>query len=79
MNMARKAIVGIFVVLMAMVQTGCSNPHKDAARASTEASQAEKDVSEQKAKILEDYRKCLDKNKSDEEACASYKNALDSL
>ena len=77
--MARKVIVGIFVVLMAMVQTGCSNPQKDAARASTEASQAEKDVSEQKAKILEDYRKCLDKNKSDEEACAGYKSALDSL
>jgi hypothetical protein len=64
MGMARKAIVGIFVVLMAMVQTGCSNPQKEAARASTEASEAEKDVSE---------------NKSDEEACAGYKKALDSL
>ena len=77
--MTNKLIIGAFVVLMMVVQIGCSNPHKEAAKASTEASKAEKDVNEQKAKILEDYRKCLNKNKSDEEACAGYKKALDAL
>lgn len=77
--MVRKVIVGVFVVLMAVMHMGCSNPHKEAARAATDASKAEKDVNEQKAKLLEDYRKCLNKNKSDEEACTSYKKALDSL
>lgn len=77
--MVRKVIVGALVVLMVVVQMGCSNPHKEAARAATEASKAEKNVSEQKAKILEDYRKCLSKNKSNEEACAGYKKALESL
>lgn len=77
--MRRNVIVGVFVVLIAIMQIACSNPHKEAAKAATEASKAEKSVSEQKAKILEDYRKCLNKNKSDEEACASYKKALDSM
>jgi hypothetical protein len=84
--MTHKVIVGVFVGLIAIVQIGCSNPHKEAARAATEASKAEteasnaeKSVSEQKAKILEDYRKCLNKNKSNEEACAAYKKALDSM
>ena len=77
--MTNKLIIGALVVLMMVVQIGCSNPHKEAAKASTEASKAEKDVNEQKAKILEDYRKCLNKNKSDEEACAGYKKALDAL
>lgn len=77
--MLRKVIMCVFFVLMIAVQIGCSNPHKQAAKASRDASLAEKDVNEQKAKILEDYRKCLKKNKSNEEACASYKKALDSL
>jgi hypothetical protein len=69
----------ITCVCFVLLITGCSNPHKQAARASTEASESEKAVNEQKAKILEDYRKCLNKNKSDEEACSAYKKALDSL
>jgi len=77
--MARKSIVGICFVLLVIGQTGCSNPHKEAARASTEASKAEAEVHGEKAKILEDYRKCLNKNKSDEKACESYKRALDSM
>lgn len=77
--MAHKVIVGVCIVLLVVVQMGCSNPHKEAARAATDASKAETEVQNQKAKILEDYRKCLNKNKSDEEACASYKKALDSM
>jgi hypothetical protein len=78
-NMVSKAIISICLVLLITGLAGCSNPHKQAARAATDASRAEKDVNEQKAKILEDYRKCLDKNKSDEKACAGYKKALDSM
>ncbi len=77
--MRHKAIVGVFLFLLVLGQTACSNPHKEAARAASDASAAEKEVSNQKAKILEDYRKCLKKNKSDEEACAGYKKALDAL
>jgi hypothetical protein len=77
--MVQKAIVGVCFVLLVIGQMGCSNPHKEAARAATETSKAETEVQNQKAKILEDYRKCLNKNKSDEEACASYQNALDSM
>jgi hypothetical protein len=77
--MTRNAVIGVFAGPVLVMLMGCSNPHKDAARAATEASKAEKDVSEQKAQILEDYRNCLKKNKSDEQACAGYKNALDSL
>jgi hypothetical protein len=65
--------------MLTVGQMGCSNPHKEAARASTDASKSETNVNEQKAKILEDYRKCLNKNKSDEKACEGYKNALDSM
>jgi hypothetical protein len=60
-------------------QTGCSSPHKEAARAATDASKAEAEVQNQKAGILEDYRKCLNKNKGDEQACEGYKRALDSM
>ena len=77
--MVRKEFVGVCLVLLVIGQTGCSNPHKEAARASTEASKAEAGVHNEKAKILEDYRKCLNKNKSDENACESYKRALDSM
>jgi hypothetical protein len=77
--MMRKEIIGVSIVLLAIGQMGCSNPHKEAARASTEASKAEAGVHNEKAKILEDYRKCLNKNKSDEKACESYKRALDSM
>ena len=79
MKMLRIAFVSVCYALLVIGQIGCSNPHKEAARASTEASKAEAEVSSQKAKILEDYRKCLNKNKSDESACASYKKALDSM
>jgi len=78
-KMMHKGIIGTCFALLIIGQTGCSNPHKDAARASTAASNAEAQVSNEKAKILEDYRKCLNKNKSDESACASYKKALDSM
>lgn len=77
--MVQKAIIGVCFALLLIGQTGCSNPHKEAARAATDASRAEAEVQNQKAKILEDYRKCLNKNKSDEEACASYQKALDSM
>lgn len=77
--MARKVIVGVCVVLLVVVQMGCNRAHKQASRAATDASNSEKDVSEQKEKILKDYRKCLSKNKSDEDACAGYQKALDSL
>lgn len=77
--MMHKAIIGTCFVLFAIGQTGCSNPHKEAARASTASSNAEAQVHNEKAKILEDYRKCLNKNKSDESACAAYKKALDSM
>jgi len=77
--MVRKEFVGVCLVLLVIGQVGCSNPHKEAAKASTEASKAEAGVHNEKAKILEDYRKCLNKNKSDEKACESYKRALDSM
>ena len=75
----REVIICICLVMLTVGQMGCSNPHKEAARAATDASKAETNVNEQKTKILEDYRKCLNKNKSDEEACAAYKKALDSM
>jgi hypothetical protein len=58
---------------------GCNRAHKQASRAARDASKAEIVVNEQKAKILENYRKCLNKNKSDEDACAVYQKQLDSL
>ena len=77
--MIRNAMASVCYALLVIGQIGCSNPHKEAARASTEASKAETAVHNEKAKILEDYRKCLNKNKSDEKACESYKRALDSM
>ena len=77
--MMRNAMAGVCYALLVIGQIGCSNPHKEAARASTEASKAEAAVHNEKAKILEDYRKCLNKNKSDEKACESYKRAVDSM
>ena len=79
MKMLRIAFVSVCYALLVIGQIGCSNPHKEAARASTEASKAEATVHNEKAKILEDYRKCLNKNKSNEQACESYKRALDSM
>jgi hypothetical protein len=72
-------MIGVCYAVLVIGQMGCSNPHKEAARASTEASKAEAEVSSQKAKILEDYRKCLNKNKGDEKACEGYKRAADSM
>ena len=77
--MIRSAMTGVCYALLVIGLNGCSNPHTVAARASTEASKAEAAVHNEKAKILEDYRKCLNKNKSDEQACESYKKALDSI
>ena len=77
--MIRKAIVGVCFVLLVIGQTGCSNPHKQAARAAADASEAEADINRQKSEILEDYRKCLKDNPSDEKACEGYKGALESM
>ncbi len=77
--MVRKIIVGVYLTLMVTGLTGCSNPHKEAARAATDASNAEADISKQKAEILEDYKKCLSKNPSDAAACDGYKKAMDSM
>jgi hypothetical protein len=79
MKIIRKEIVVVCCALSVTGQMGCSNQHKEAARASTEASKAEAAVHNEKAKILEDYRKCLNKNKSDEKTCEGYKRASDSM
>jgi len=52
--MTRIAIVSVCYALLVIGQMGYSNPHKEAARASTEASKAEAAVHNEKAKILED-------------------------
>jgi len=77
--MVHKAIVGVCSVLLVIGLAGCSNPHKQASRAAADASKAEADVHKQKSEILEDYRKCLKDNPSDEKACEGYKGALDSM
>ena len=78
-KMVRKIIVGVCFTLMMTGLTGCSNPHKDAARAAEAASNSEADINKQKAEIVEDYRKCLSKNPSDAAACDGYKQALDAM
>lgn len=75
----RNAIVGVCIVMLVIGLSGCGRAHKQASRAAADASNAEADVSKQKEAILKDYRKCLDKNKSDEKACESYKSALDNM
>ena len=77
--MMHKVLIGTCLALTIILLTGCSNPHKEAARAATAASNAEADVSKQKAQILEDYKKCVNKNPSDAKACEGYKNALDNM
>ena len=77
--MMRNAMIGVCYAVLVIGQICCSNPLKEAARASTVASKGEAEVSSQKAKILEDYRKCLNKNKGDEKACEGYKRAADSM
>ena len=77
--MVRKIIVGVCLSLMMTGLMGCSNPHKDAARAAAEASESETEINKQKAEIVEDYRKCLSKNPSDAAACDGYKQALDAM
>jgi len=79
MKMVHKVIIGTCLALTVIGLAGCSNPHKEAARAETEASNAEADISKQKAQILEDYRKCVNKNPSDPKACEGYKNAVDTM
>jgi hypothetical protein len=79
MKMVHKVIIGTCLALGVIGLTGCSNPHKEAARAATAASNAEADVSKQKAQILEDYRKCVKNNPSDQKACEGYKSALDTM
>ena len=76
--MIRNAMTGVCYALLVLGLNGCSNPHKEAARASTEASKAEASVHNEKAKILEDYRKCLNKNVSNEQAWERYIEARDS-
>ena len=78
-KMVRKIIAGVCFTLMMTGLTGCSNPHKDAARAAEAASNSEADINKEKAEILEDYRKCLGKNPSDASACEGYKQALDAM
>ena len=78
-KMVRKIIAGVCFTLMMTGLTGCSNPHKDAARAAEEASNSETEINKQKAEIVEDYRKCLNKNPSDAAACDGYKQALDAM
>ena len=78
-KMMHKAIVGVCFALLVIGQTGCSNSHKQASRAAADASKAEADVSKQKSEILEDYRKCLKDNPSDEKACEGYNGALESM
>ncbi len=74
-----KTIAGVCFVLLAVGLTGCGSPQKDAAKAAAAASNAEADVQKEKARILEDYRKCVSKNPSDEQACVGYKSALDAM
>ena len=78
-KMVRKIMIGVCFTLMVTGLSGCSNPHKDAARAAAEASNSETEINKQKAEIVEDYRKCLSKNPSDAAACDGYKQALDAM
>ncbi len=71
-EMARKIMTGIYLALLTVMQTGCSNAHEDAAEAAA-------DVSRQKEEILEDYKECLKANPSDKKACESYKEAVEAM
>ena len=70
--MLRILLSGILFLSLALTLTGCSNPQKDAAKASAR-------VDTEKAKILKDYRRCLDKHSSNESKCRSYQKALDAM
>ena len=64
-------LVGALIASIAL--TGCSNPYKRKAK-------AEADVAEQKAKIMADYRKCLDKyGKNAPEKCEALRKASETL
>jgi len=64
-------LIGALVVAMAL--GGCSNPYKRKAK-------AEADVAEQKAKMMADYRKCLDKyGKTEPEKCEGLRKATEGL
>lgn len=63
----------VTALVLALALSGCSNPYKRKAR-------SEADVAQQKAKIMADYRKCLDRyGAKDPERCEALRRATESM
>ena len=68
----RNTIVTCLILALVLGMTGCGSSKKRDAKARAR-------VNNQKAAILEDYKKCLKKNPDNKEACESYRKALEAL
>ena len=68
----RTLLGGLILASLIAGLAGCSNPQKKVAKAQAR-------TESEKAKILKDYRRCLDKHSSKASKCESYREALDAL
>ncbi len=73
----------IFLLVFVMMLIGaCGNPEKKAHKASAKASNAEEKIHQERLKLVEQYKKCVEDAGEDQakvEACDSYLRAADAL
>ena len=70
------------IVLVALSIGACGNPEKKAHKANAKASKAEEQIHQERLKLVEQYKKCVEKAGEDQakvEACDSYLKAADAL
>jgi hypothetical protein len=72
----------IIVCILAVVVVACGSSARRANRATAKAANSQSKVAEERLKLVEDYKKCIEKageDKSKIEACDSYLKAAESL
>lgn len=72
----------VCVTVVVGLMSGCSDPHEDAAEAQERSYEAQTKVSEERIKLVDQYKVCVTEAAGDNqkvEACDSYLKAAESL
>ena len=78
-----KAIRGVFIIFLTIgMITACSTPEEKAHKAKAKSYNAQEKIHEERLRLVDDYKKCLDKageDKAKAEACEKFLRAAEAL
>jgi hypothetical protein len=77
-----KTVKALFIVCILLMVVACGSSARRANRATAKAANSQSKIAQERLKLVEDYKKCINKAGEDKnkiEACDSYLKAAESL